>query len=861
MPREIKYPLKTDNTLVIGTINPNHEVPSLRDYLESGNSEGSPDTMISKIFNGSDSERLKVESMSDVTRIFKPTYYFRIHEDRLHLGRGVNAVEHSLVKPEGDACAIEISKESLCFKVLENNGRIDLTSLKKDVLKSLRRGLRDYVMLLKKKRAGIQVDALVKKQLDLRRDFVLRLTEPVTLYHLAAEALRNTKVILPAGETGSGEGAPSPNGVFLIVDPEKMEVRVEPVASQNNVAESNVSRSVVVDESTAVDLNELETDEYIAGKYLPKFLDALETAEGVSEQQRKDYEHAARVTGFEIDLDSRSENMNPETSLRIQQDTITYLEGHRNLLLPEVAESGKNGKKKKKNSQAIMLRVEGEDNGQYFKKVQKQVGLMRREMDSEDLDKNLNTIQDTLDATLHKESKAYKALSKYLLKITPEGLIETEMNQLLKDGDHLLHGPEGERLYFKLCIEEAAKKLGQVNKFRELLFNAIFDVKAPVKPEEETSWKEMHDKVLDIARASFKGYMEALMPLVSQLKGIDDFLTISSAAKSKERKPNLVIANCDLSDLGIADGEQAVTSAFHGLLAELNREAREGFKKAISLIVVPELHDTDADSLFRVAYDTNALVLFGNGRNPLNYQELTQERLEELKSQWASEEPHYKAAMLCAPDRIQLPIGFEFVLGEKLMKETPVSYATERAVAIRSCYSIAGLLARNNDYQYLKSLSFFKKKKGQPKWPGFNVNGESKEILHNLPYSSEGVSPIINNVETQPICMIEHAQDPDLQSDLGMPRRQHVVVMNTLYSDPAGRPVPLAEYRVAAYMSRFIALNKSEDRRGNLAALMRSVRDSDRFNTILKPGDELVQEENQVYLSRKIGDVTVRHLL
>ena len=195
-----KHITHTNNTLIFGRLNGNaaQGIPSLASAIIGQENLG---VVIESIYNGDATQQLAVKHIDDVVRIFKPAYYFSVSQESVD-GIDTKVVEHSL-KYRPNSLPVEITSESLCFKLLTTNGRLSLNDMIAELRSSFQNGRTEYLAAAKSRNPARKA-----REKQIRSNLVSRLTEPVTAYLILAESTRCYNVLEPDASEDPESNAP-----------------------------------------------------------------------------------------------------------------------------------------------------------------------------------------------------------------------------------------------------------------------------------------------------------------------------------------------------------------------------------------------------------------------------------------------------------------------------------------------------------------------------------------------------------------------------------------------------------------------------------------------------------------------------
>lgn len=808
---------RTNNTLIFGQLNTNAQqgVPSLRSAVTGAENWGQ---VINDIYSDDDSKRLVIQSIDDVTRIFKPTYYFSVGSERVD-GADRMVVEHSL-QHKDNALPVEITRETLCFKILDQRGRVQLadilTELRKDLAKA-----RDHYLAATRSRNPKRLT----EQEDLRRNFISRLTEPVVTYLVAAESCRNYETL--KGDAVNGDAAPSEQvKTITIVKPNLDTLQLERATLEVKVAKDDVLEQPDHEETVKSRL-ELESDirvgQKLLGAAVEGYLAGAESADSLPDTKRRLLE-ALTATGVSAELMVDHITEEAASYKLLAQSSTQYLADQPDLLLTdgsgrradaaddpvasadgtddEGASEAPSSTEHTTTAPQALVKTQGGTNAAVAKA---QIENMRDGLSSDELLDHVQVIENAALQYYQDDDRKQNQIVAYVQTLTPVGRIQNKMVELGKrrGGARKLKGEEGFRFYLEMCLEEACQKSALVKHFESWIRKALLNEPYEIKLEDENRWIAFHDQIMNAAQKTFEDYMGKVAPVVTQLMGIDTFLKASSQAK--QRAPHVIVANMALDDL-LTDDD--TFEGFSRLLRNLNDYNQEQFERAVSIIVAPGLEAFDAGRLFKAAFEQGASVFFSPydviGFNTLN----DPGEVERILEEWVpvdAADVHYQSGVLCVPDSVLLPAGFKFRLGEYLSNNKTCSYTTDRGMSVRGCFSAAGIVARNDDTSYVEQALKQQKQKLrlEKNWPAISLRfGDQRvEPLYVTDYLSEGVILKQNLSDSLPLCLFEHSTDKS-----GRLKNQRVRFLNTLYV-LGGRPVPLYEYRAAKYLNRVLRLN------------------------------------------------------
>ncbi len=824
-----KHIARTNNTLIFGELNGNvtQGVPSLATAISGKSNWGA---VIDAIFSEDGDQRLVVKSLDDVTNIFEPSYYFSVATENVE-GATTMVVEHTL-KYKKDALSVPLSRESLCFRILDADGRIALDNLVDDQRKSLRKASAHYVAAMTDRNPK-----RLREQENLRRNFISRLTEPVMTYLLLAESCRNYQKIskedadiaATAGDTGQ---------IIMILQPdfENFTLKTTPLKVK---AKTAIKIEPEDEEELVKARAALQTDIKVGRRLVAG---AVKGVLGAADPEslgadKQTLAKALIESGIADDvmLDHLSVEEAPEANANISRLRTKFLTQRSETLLLEAAQEAADPKAKKlakgegekdeegetegadastsENAAAAGRDVAASEAGTALVKVKELPNLPVKKGSAETLRKSMSLSSEELNdhirnvesvaLTYYDDEQQQKQLTAYLHTLTPAGKIENEIATLGKRRHGLkeLRGEKGLELYLDLCLEEAAERSALVKHFRAALRDLLLKNVRQIEPSQEKDWQEFHDRLLKAARATFEDYMAKVAPLAANLLGIEEFLRTTK--ETKLAQPRVFITNTNLSDI-FSDPD--LLKNFESLLDALNSRNQEEFEKAISIAIVPRLPEYSKDDIFDLGYK-HGFATFFSPDTPISFNTLNDpEELEELRRDWSSDRMESQSGLMCVPDHVILPADYKFLLGQFYKTGKKCHYELGQPVAVPACFTVAGMVARNDDPKYVKEKLKRKRIRIEDQWPclGMRFDEKDHEELWESERLSEGVINEKRLEEALPMCVLEHAKDHK-----GKLKKQKLRYLNTLLS-LQGKPVPLSEYRVAKYLARALRLNYPE---------------------------------------------------
>lgn len=806
----IKQHIKhTNNTLIFGELNSNadHGVPSLERAINGQDNLG---MVIESLYKNKDNkdtlDRLEVENIGDVTRIFKPTYYFSVGEESVN-GVKTLVVEHSL-KYRADALPVEITQNSMCFRILASKGKFKLNDLISEIRKNVK-SARDHYLAASKSRNPRRL----KEQNDLRNELISRLMEPVVAYMLLAESSENYRIIEPqtqGKEENNAEGGRS-RKIWLLVPSfeegdldlrrECIVIPEEPDLEINQEKEEEKVKARVA----------LETDIRLGKKYLAAAVQGYLSGNILEENlapDRKELVKALVSSGVFVEL--RLDDLGKETSSYnlLTGALDSYIESKPELQ-PEAStetEEPQDTPIKTESSAQVTAMAPANESGDQALATQKLSQDIRAQLENEELKQHVRRIEAAGFQHFEGDDKKQTQISTYLHTFTPIGKIENRFAEIGKrrSGNQELRGAKGFELYLDLCLEDAAEKSQLVRKFRDIFKKTLLQQAHEIKREDEEPWQKFHDHLLQCALATFEDYVEKVSPSISQLIGIDTFL---KTAMSADRKPKVLIANNKVNDFLDDD---SMLSQLEKFISALNSANLEDYEKAISIVIAPRLEEYYKEQLFDLGYKMGFTTFLTPGE-PVQYNDLNDpDKLENLEKEWSNNKESFQSGVLCVPDNILLPPDFRFRLGEYLINKKTCFYALKEPIVVPACFSAAALVARNDDTKFVEATLKGAKLGIKPEWPciGIGFGDVQFKSLWEADSMSEGVTFEKFLEGNPPLCIFEHSKNWR-----GQPNHQRVRYLNTLYVAPEmNRPVPVHEYRVAKYLKRVLMLYSSKER-------------------------------------------------
>jgi len=807
-----KHIIHTNNTLILGVINgnPSQGVPSLASAITG---KDNWDEVIKDIYCEDDSKRLVVDNINDVTRVFNPTYFFRVVEENVD-GVPTLVVEHTLKHCE-NALPVEITRESLCYQVLERKGHIKLSEVIDELRKKLGKA-RDHYLAATKTRNP----KALKEQEDVRRNFISCLTEPVVAYLLATESCRNYTlrqddpsseelegkkirtydVAVPCFETGTIKME-----TIEVVVPEEREF------SQEEEAERVKARIALEND---VRLGRKALSGAVAG-----YLRSATKMDDIVDKNKKDLVKALIETGIaaELMLDDITEKDHTNVKDLLSAEQKRLLEENPQILLTAGAEESEaaeesetvgdeevDGEKESKSENASVALANIKDDPSHAAVMtQKQAKRIRESLESERLMDHVQTIETAALQYYGDDEDKERQICAYLHTLTPVGQIQNKMALIRKQrrGTRKLRGKVGFELYLDMCLEEATQKSLIVKKFRNVIEKALLNVPHEVDERKvtEAEWQRFHDYLLQTAKATFEDYMANVSPAVTMLMGIDSFMKTTSAAKKS--RPQVLIANTSAADLRDDDDLRGQFEKFANALNSYNQEE---FERAISIVIVPRLESFEKEKLFGIGFKEGFQIFF-SPEETFDYNRLrSQPEVTALRELWESESDiTYQCGVLCTPDNVLIPADFTFSLGEFYGTKKSCCYMIDEPIAIPACFDAAALVARNDDTRFVQEALKGNGIRMEPRWPSLGMPfGDARyEGLWQSGNLSEGVIHENRFEEPLPFCVFEHSTAPR-----GKRKRQKIRFLNTLHV-LGGQPVPLFESRVAKYLNRALRLN------------------------------------------------------
>ena len=781
----------TNNTLILGRLNSDENAPSLIRAL----SDDDMGAVINAVYEGDDTEKLAVKEIGDVTRIFKPTYFFSIDEESVD-GIKKMVVNHSLKRRE-NGLPVEITPESLCFRILESKGRFDVDEIVSVIRTNLSRGRDNYLKAVKSRNP-----ARIKAQEKMRHDLISQLLEPVVSYLIVAESTVNYRIIEGGEEAGKEAKEEKDRHIWVLV-PEidengnftlaRKKIRVPPAP--------DFKVDDLEDDSDFIPGTALENDIRMGRKYLAAAVEGqLKFASNESNltEAKKQLVEALVESGVasELMIDDLGQDSTARNLLTGKIDT--FLLEHDQLLL-------EGGQEQPETSYVIDTDVEAEPGEKEPSPPSQNLTLapiqlskkLRDNLQNDKLKKDIQLVETVALTYFSDDAKKQEKISNYLHTLTPVGQIKNEFAEInySPNAKKKLYGEIGLGIYFKLCLEEAAERSVFVKRFKELLLRALLKKEFPVEEEKEKEWQEFHDHLLDLAQAAFADYMTKVSPLVSQLKGIDAFLKTSKAAK--DRKPRVLVANMNVRE--IMD-DQDLKDKFENFISALDDVHQENFERAISIAIIPKMEEFYKDDFLEIASRVGFAAFF-SPEEPVEFNDLNDtEKIKELTDIWSStDSEQHSSGVLCVPDIVLLPSGFTFRLGEELVGKKTVNFKLEESIVVPICFTAAALVARNDDYAFVRNALKGSGLKFEPKWPciGIGVEPQTRPLWES-DVPSEGVILEKNLEKPLPLCVFEHSKN-----EKGKPNKQRIRHLNSLYMFE-DRPVSIHDYRVAIYLSRVL---------------------------------------------------------
>lgn len=786
-----KHIKHTNNTLIFGRLNSNadQDVPSLAGAIVGQENFGQ---VIEDIYSKDSNQRLAVEHIDDVMRIFKPSYYFRVSQESVD-GVNTHVVEHSLKKMP-DALQVELSSESLCFKLMTTNGRLHLDEMITELRRSLQKARDDYLAATKSRKP-----ARIALQKQMRSNLVARLTEPVTAYLILAESTRSYRVIEDGTDSTDSENGPATEGHSTIILPvkkdgewvlERKKVRIAPPTEiPPNIDDHLNSWNVGPKKKITTDIRD---GKKLLAAAVQGILKSVKDESGLTatKKQLVDDLVAGGVAG-ELMIDDLPPEKVPHLTNILTSASDRYLADKPDLLIED-----------KSSNQSTEQAWEGEETAvpAEVRSSRMLSKRMRARLEVDALNQCIQRIELHALAFYRDDDRKQDKIAAYLHTLTPSGQIE---NCIVEIGSHpkgksALRGRQGFSLYVDLLLEEASQRSIFVNKSRELFRRTLLEQPHEIPVDGEARWQQFHDHLLQTAKATFEDYIETVSPLIGQLKGIDTLL--NTVMKAKERKPRVLIANNDPAD--IFDDDK-LDQQFSKLLAAMNSYTQEEFERAISIVVVPGMADFYKDKLFEIGFKIG-FSAFLTPEEPVAFNDLNESnRLQQLIDNWShSENKFYQSGVLCVPDNVVLPHGFRFKLGEFFGSRKTCVHELDRPVAIPVCFNAAALVARNDDTRLIKEIlgNVLSIEDG---WPsvGLRFGKQKYDPIWVDEALSQGVILEENIVQNLPLCIFEHSKDRH-----GRLNRQRIRQLNTLCSI-GNRPVPVHEYRAGRYLNRVLRLN------------------------------------------------------
>jgi|GEM_PF-5752325 len=830
MPINIKHHIThTNNTLILGELsnNPSQATPSLRSKLSGVRNW---DRTIDEIFDGEDFQRLAVEKTEDVFRIFKPSYYFKVTEERFE-GKDRIIVEHSSKYSKG-LLEVPITTETLAFKILTQRGQkigknqeIDL----KDQIKSLRRlldrGRHDYL-------AATETGdpQRLKAQKELRRQFISRLAEPVITYLVTAEGCKLFTVVSDEKASSRTEGGEE--------DAEYVTQSILDFDEEGNLfiteEKIKINKPLILekkgnDEMLVIARKRLEDDVYQGKKLVANVTKAyLSEASDKDDLPKGDQKFLESLTesgiGDEIAVDFIAPQSNEEKLLK-----ASYEDKQEKIKLLEAKKDGSS--EDNKQAPAEVANEDGEESNTVEEgegsdeKTDKQasgnidfngmellspaqIEQLRDGQTPGQLKEHVENVRSVaLDYYSQDRDKQNKIIA-YLHTVTPVGRKENEIAVIRKqrDGEEAMEGGLGLEKYLELCLLEAREHSKLVQRFEEWIKNALLGVRHEITKAKVRKWHLRHDRLLQAAQEIFFDYMKSVAPVVSKMIGIHEFLKLADQAQ--DRKPRVLIANTDASELL---GDDNLLGKFKELASKLNHPNQSKLERSLSIVIAPGLVENGSDELFGIAAKEGFSV-FISPRKGVNYDDLNNpDEVENLEEMWVREgnkNLKYQSAVLCIPDSELVARGTTFTVGEKFAANERAVFKIDRAISVKMCYIAAGLVARNDDRKFVQR--YFKTNgvghRLHPDWPCLNLSlSEDKyKALWEVDFLSEGVTYTNDSEEPLPFCMFEHSKETGKSYN-----KQRMVALNSLCKI-GNRPLPLHEFRQAKYLEKVLLLDPEE---------------------------------------------------
>jgi hypothetical protein len=787
-----KHIKHTNNTLIFGRLNGNADegVPSLAGAIVGQENFGQ---VIENIYDIDSSQRLVIEHIDDVMRIFKPSYYFRVSQESVD-GINTHVVEHSLKKLP-DALQVELSAESLCFKLMTADGRLHLDEMIAELRSSVKKARDDYLAATKSRNP-----ARMAHQKQMRSNLVARLTEPVTAYFLLAESTRvynrfETETIASKRTDQIGRAyskvllpKKNENGEWVL-ETQVLEIKV-PDRIDSDLEEQ-------ADAPQYRSRTELDNDIRRGREFLAVAVRGLlksaadESGLTAANRQLVDDIVATGVAG-ELMIDDIKAEKSPALVQLLTTASDRYTSDKAQLLIEDKSGEQPEGLQVTTTDASVPMEV---------RSTQALCRRMRNHLATDDLNTRIERIKQRALAFHVDDDRKQDKIEAYLHTLTTTGQKENEIVLLgkLPKGKSALRGRQGFELYVDLILEEAAQRSVFVNKSKDLFRRTLLEQPHEIPADGEARWQQFHDHLLQTAKATFEDYIETVSPLVSRLKGIDTLL--NTVMKTKERKPRVLVANNDPAD--IFDDEK-LHQQFSKLLAAMNSYTQEEFERAVSIVVVPGLPDFYKEKLFEVGYKIG-FSAFLTPEDPVVFNDLNEPaRLNQLVDDWSnSGNKSYQSGVLCVPDNVLLPHGFRFKLGEFFGSRKTCVYQLDRPIAVPACFSAAALVARNDDTRLVKEMLRSNGLCIEEDWPavGLRFGRQKYDPIWIDETLSQGVILEENIIQDLPLCIFEHSKDRN-----GSLNRQRIRQLNTLCTI-GKRPVPVYEYRAGRYLNRVLRLN------------------------------------------------------
>jgi hypothetical protein len=782
----------TNNTLIFGQLNGNADqgVPSLASAMIGQENFGE---VIEKIYNVHSSQRLVVENIDDVMRIYKPTYYFRISQESVD-GVLTNVAEHSLKKMP-DALPVELSSESLCFKLMATDGKLHLDEMIAELRSSLEKARADYLAATKSRKP-----ARMAQQQQMRSKLVSRLTEPVTTYLILAQSTLSYNTIEDESGPENSTSATSAGSHGTILLPEKVNGEWLLKRKRIRIATPDDIPADIEDDSDQYRIlsdkflqNKVREGKKLLASAVQGALKSIKDESSLTEVKKQlvDDLVAGGVAG-ELMIDDLTPEKSPSVNDVLTSAKDRYLADKSDLLIEDRASHDPKTQPRESEETAVSTEVRSE------RMLSRRI---RERLDVDELNQCIRRIEQHALSFFRDDDGKQDKIAAYLHTLTPSGQIENNIAVLERHpkGRSALRGRQGFGLYVDLVLEEASQRSVFVNKSRDLFRRTLLEQPHEIPPDGEARWQQFHDHLLQTAKATFEDYIEKVSPLVSRLKGIHTLL--NTVMKAKERKPRVLVANNDPAD--IFDDEN-LHEQFSKLLAAMNSRNQEEFERAISIVVVPGMDEYYKEKLFEMGL-RRGFSAFVSPEEPVAFSDLNEPaRLQQLVAEWShNDNAFYQSGVLCVPDNVVLDRGFRFKLGEYFGSRKTCVYELDSPIAVPACFSAAALVARNDDTRLVKEMLRSNRPSIEERWPcvGLRFGKQKYDPIWIDEALSQGVISEENITQNLPMCIFEHSKDRN-----GNLNRQRIRQLNTLLTID-NRPVPVHEYRAGCYINRVLRLN------------------------------------------------------